>query len=132
MRKLIMLAALLLTALPVRAQSTKLQLGLYWGSFSGAQVTNATTTLANSKGVALATMEGAWPTVTQPLAFDLYTIHVVAPAANGHPALDYTVILPIASAVPGTTFKITGYTARIAFNADGKTGTLQASVGATF
>jgi len=50
MRRLVLAGLMLLAALPVRAQSTFLELGLYWGSFSGAQVTNATTTLANSKG----------------------------------------------------------------------------------
>lgn len=134
MRRLILsaAAALLLAALPVRAQSTFLELGLYWGSFSGAQVTNATTTLTNSKGTVIATATGAWPHISLPVAFDVYTIHVTAPAANGHPALDYTLTLPIATSVPGTTFKISSYTAKIAFNSDGKTGTLQAGVGATF
>ena len=122
----------LLAALPAQAQSTKLQIGLYWGSFTGSQVTNATTVLSNSKGEVIATAPGAWPTISANLPLDMYTVHVTAPAANGHPALDYTVVLPLASAIPSTTFKVTSSSARFAFNADGKTGSFQIGGGGTF
>jgi hypothetical protein len=132
MKTAFLLAALLLLSIPAHAQSTFLELGLFWGSFSGAQVTNATTTISDSKGAIIATALGAWPHVALPLAFDIYTVHVTAPATSSHPGLNYTAVLPLASAVPGTTFKVTSYAARFAFSSDGKTGTFSMSGAGSF
>ena len=126
MKRLILCAALL--AAPVFAQSTKLQLGLYWST--GAQITNATTTITNSKGTVIAKATGSWPTVSLNLAPDLYTITVTAPATSDKPAVNWSVTLPMASSVAG--FAITNQSVKITLDSTGQHGTLQASVGATF
>src|SRR5712664_109962 len=125
MRKLILF---LLLASPCFAQSTKLQLGLYWSS--GAQIANATTTITNSKGTVIAKATGSWPTVSANLPADLYTVTVTAPATSDKPAVNWSVTLPLASSVAG--FAITSQSVRITLDATGQHGTLQASVGATF
>lgn len=133
MRKMLTLAALLLCATSaIPQQATFLELGLYWGNFSGPQVTNATTTLYDSHGNALATVKGAWPHVTLPLAIDTYKIIVSADPANGHPRLGNMVVIPLATKVPMTTYVIQTLTVKMAFNADGLTGTFDVRTGGTF
>lgn len=114
----------------VHAQTTtKLQVGLYWSS--GAQITNAMTTIVNSKGVALvAPKSGSWPTVSLNIPADFYTITVTASAADGHPAIVYGVTVPMASTIAG--FTVTNYVAKITLDSTGQHGTLAASINTTF
>ena len=99
------------------APSTFLELGLYWGTLSGPQITNATTTLEDSHGNIIAKMTGAWPHTTLALPFDVYTVRITAPVANGHPALSYQATFPFASSF-GTSLTVKNWTVRIAFSLD--------------
>jgi len=120
MRKLILISLLLVLAQSTNSQTTPttfLELGLYWGTLSGPQITNATTTLEDSHGNIIAKMTGAWPHTTLALPFDVYTVRITAPVANGHPALSYQATFPFASSF-GTSLIVRNWTVRIAFSLD--------------
>ncbi len=132
--KLLITMLLLFVALPLLAQSgTFLQLDLRWGA-GGPPVANATTTLLNSKGVVIATMAGASPRITLPLGLDVYTIKVQAPNANGHPLLNWSVDLPMATTIADSQLHLTvnSYRASVAFDPTGLHGTITASIAAEF
>lgn len=112
--------------------NTSLMLQLSWPSSQ--PVSNAVTTLTNSKGIVVATANGATPHISIPLGVDIYTITVKAANLNGHPLLNYGFNLPMATTIPagGTTFNVTSYIAKVNFDSAGTHGSITASIAASF
>lgn len=132
---LVLALSLLSLAVPAHGQATFLELGLHWGTFSGLPVSNATTTLSDSKGNVIATrVNNAFPVITVPVSFDIYTVTVKAPAINGNPAVNWLFTLPMATTFPIISGDVTikSYVAAVAIDSTGQHGTIKATIQAAF
>lgn len=132
MKRLVILPLLLaLFAFPASPQSTFLELGLHWGTYSGPAVANVTTVMKNSHGTVVAKIvDNAFPHITIPVALDIYTITITAPASSTTPGLNWSFTMPMGTAVASMT--VNNYTAAIAIDSTGTHGTVKASILATF
>ena len=129
-RVVVLVSALVLMVWTLRSQTSTLSLTLRWSN--GQPVSNATTYLTNSHNVLIDKATGAHPVFTANIAPDIYTIAMNAPAANGHPALAFTFLLPLATSIPATSFTLTTYEGDLTFDATGQHGSLKMSGAGTF
>lgn len=132
MKRLVILPLLFaLFTVPAVSQSTFLELGLHWGNYSGPAVANVTTVMTNSHGTVVAkVVNNSFPHITIPVALDVYTIRVTAPATSTTPVLNWSFTMPMATTLASMT--VNNYTATIAIDSTGTHGTVKASIQAAF